>query len=171
VETQLRRLELEAVLSAPLTPNAAEAVRGLHLAGFTVTVVSNNSTDAIRSFLVLHKLAAHVRGISGRTRVDPSFLKPNPFLIEQAVASLGTKPQNCVMIDDSLADIKAAQTARVSVIGIGNRLRQQAEHGQAVQEPRRRPRDRHTRSATPAGLASTGLIDSKITYPSTDQVR
>jgi phosphoglycolate phosphatase-like HAD superfamily hydrolase len=49
------------VLSAPLTPNAAEAVRSLHLAGFTVTVVSNNSTDAIRSFLVLHELAAHVR--------------------------------------------------------------------------------------------------------------
>jgi HAD superfamily hydrolase (TIGR01662 family) len=121
VETQLRRLELEAVASAPLTPGAVEAIRSLHLPGFTITVVSNNSTDAIRSFLVIHEHASHVRGISGRTRVDPSFLKPNPFLLEQAIQSLGTSPKSCVMVGDSVADIDAARAAGVSVIAYANK--------------------------------------------------
>jgi HAD superfamily hydrolase (TIGR01662 family) len=116
IETQLKRLELEAVATAAETPGIATTLAALHAAGCTVTVVSNNSVEAIRTFLVVHGLAAHVRGISARTRPDPELLKPNPFLVNEAIRSLGTSPRFCVMVGDSQADIDAAHAAGVAAI-------------------------------------------------------
>jgi phosphoglycolate phosphatase len=121
IDIQLRRLETEAVASAPETPGAGEALRSLHGAGFTITIVSNNSTAAVRTFLVLHELAPYVRGISARTRPDPALLKPSPFLVQQAIRSLGTSPEHCVMVGDSTADIDAAHGAGVPVIAYANK--------------------------------------------------
>jgi HAD superfamily hydrolase (TIGR01662 family) len=121
VETQLRRLELEAVATAPPTVGIAAALSSLREVGFTVTIVSNNSVDAIRSFLLLHDLASYVRGISARSNADPSLLKPSPYLIEQAIQSLGTSPEFCVMVGDSLSDIDAARAAGTAVIAYANK--------------------------------------------------
>lgn len=121
VDTQFRRLEAEAAATAPETAGTAEALSALHLAGFTVTIVSNNSYEAIRSFLVLHDLTAYVRGIASRPVAEPSLLKPSPFLIEQAIRSLGTSPRFCVMVGDSLADVDAARRAGTAVIGYANK--------------------------------------------------
>jgi phosphoglycolate phosphatase-like HAD superfamily hydrolase len=65
---------------------------------------------------MLHDLTSFVRGISARTRADPALLKPSPFLVEQAVRSLGTAPDHCVMVGDSTADIETAHAAGVPAI-------------------------------------------------------
>lgn len=74
VDTQLSRLEGEAVVSAPEAPGAADALRSLHGAGFTITIVSNNAVTAVRTFLVLHNLTSCVRRISARDYTDPALL-------------------------------------------------------------------------------------------------
>jgi len=43
-------------------------------------------------------------------------MKPNPKLVMRAVTVLGVQPQACVLIGDSLSDIKAARAAEVSII-------------------------------------------------------
>jgi HAD superfamily hydrolase (TIGR01549 family) len=120
-DAQFRRIESEAVATAPTTAGVAEALPALHQAGFTFTIVSNNSADAIRSFLVLHDLAEYVLGIIGRPAAELSFLRPSPFLIEQAIRSLGTSAEFCVMVGDSLADVEAAHTAGIAVIAYANK--------------------------------------------------
>ena len=98
IEIQLRRLESEAITTAPVTAGVAEVLPVLHQAGFTLTIVSNNSSEAIRSFLVLHDLATYIRRIVGRAATEPSLLKPSPYLIKQAISVLGTSSEFCVMV-------------------------------------------------------------------------
>ncbi|MEC3980249.1 HAD family hydrolase [Amycolatopsis sp. H20-H5] len=116
VERQLGRLEQEAVTSATPTPGVEELLEALVARGFTVTIVSNNSADAVRSFLVLRDLARHVRGISARTTADPAVLKPSPALLEAAMRSVGAAPRQCVMVGDSARDLEAARAAGVASI-------------------------------------------------------
>lgn len=136
VEKQLRRLEAEAVKSAPATPGAVDTMESLVETGCTLTVVSNNSEDAIRIFLTLHNLKHLVCGISARARPDPGLLKPNPDLLERAIESLGVKPYQCVMVGDSVSDIAAARSAGTSVIAYANkpgkRARFELHHPDAI---------------------------------------
>ncbi|WP_370946486.1 HAD family hydrolase [Amycolatopsis sp. cg5] len=119
VERQLKRLELEAVSQA--TPGALDVIHDLARDGYTLTIVSNNSVDAVRAFLVMHDLAQAVRRISARVDGDVSKLKPSPFLIEQAIRGLGTSPSRCLMVGDSVADIEAARAAGVAVVAYANK--------------------------------------------------
>ncbi|MFD5097300.1 HAD family hydrolase [Amycolatopsis thailandensis] len=118
VERQLSRLEGEAVAQVLPAPGVAEVLREWSAQGFTVTIVSNNSVDAIRSFLGLHELAEDVRRISARTTSDPARLKPHPALLEAAVKALGTSPRQCVMVGDSAADVLAARAAGVASVAL-----------------------------------------------------
>jgi HAD superfamily hydrolase (TIGR01662 family) len=118
---EFTRLEVEAVASAPATPGAAEAIRSLASSGRTVTVVSNNSRDAVCAYLRAHDLAGHVTGVSARTTADPTRLKPNTFLLDQAVEHLGAAAGECVMVGDSTADVQAAKAAWVPSIAYANK--------------------------------------------------
>ncbi|MFI7118262.1 HAD family hydrolase [Amycolatopsis sp. NPDC049868] len=118
VERQLSRFEGEAVAQTSPSPGVADVLRDWRAQGFTVTIVSNNSVDAVRSFLGLHDLAEFVRGISARTTSDPARLKPHPALLDAAVKALGTSPGQCVMVGDSAADILAARAAGVASIAL-----------------------------------------------------
>lgn len=118
VERQLSRFEVEAVSQISPAPGVVEVLREWAAQGFTVTIVSNNSVDAVRSFLTLHELTGHVRRISARTTSDPARLKPHPALLDAAVKALGTSPRQCVMIGDSAADVLAARAAGVASIAL-----------------------------------------------------
>ncbi|MEV6909870.1 HAD-IA family hydrolase [Amycolatopsis sp. NPDC051071] len=116
VERQLSRLENEAVSLVSPAPGVPELIREWVSQGFTVTIVSNNSVEAIRAFLTVHELAGHVRRISARAMSDPEHLKPQPALLDAAVKALGTSPGKCVMVGDSAADVLAARAAGVASV-------------------------------------------------------
>jgi phosphoglycolate phosphatase len=118
---EFTRLEVDAVASAPLTPGAAEAIRSLADSGRTVTIVSNNSRDAVCDYLRTHDLTSYITGVCARTTADPTLLKPNTFLLDQAVEHLGAAPGECVMVGDSTADVKAAKSAWVPSIAYANK--------------------------------------------------
>ncbi|OXM55700.1 HAD family hydrolase [Amycolatopsis alba] len=118
VERQFSRFEGEAVAQVSPAPGVEEVLRGWVAKGYTVTIVSNNSVDAIRSFLTLHELTGQVRRISARTTSDPAHLKPHPTLLDAAVKALGTSPRQCVMVGDSAADVLAARAAGVASIAL-----------------------------------------------------
>jgi HAD superfamily hydrolase (TIGR01549 family) len=121
VERQLKQLEVEAVATAPATPHAADTMEKLVESGHSLTIVSNNSADAIQVFLKLHDLRHLVSGISARTRQDPALLKPNPFLLELAIDSLHTEPGECVLVGDSVSDIQAARSTGTKIISFANK--------------------------------------------------
>lgn len=94
VEARFR--ELEAVATAPATPGA-------------------------RTTIETHDLSRLIGHVSARETADARLLKPDPFLVYQAIDALGTAPSACVMIGNSDTDVDAARTARAAVIGYANK--------------------------------------------------
>lgn len=121
VERGLSRQEVEAVSTAPATPGAAAAVRALHATGHSVTIVSNNGEAAVRSYLDQHALSQYVGDVVARTEPGSQRLKPNPYLLQQAILRIRTTPERCVMVGDSVSDIDAARSAGTAVIAYANK--------------------------------------------------
>ncbi len=121
VEDALCAAELRAAQSAEPTPYAREVIVSAREAGKPVAVVSNNSVDAVRAYLELHRLAVHVAAVVGRAHAQPELMKPNPEPIRRVVSALGVEPEDCVLLGDSLADIAGSQAAKVKVVAYANR--------------------------------------------------
>ncbi len=121
VEGLLRVAEIRAVSTAPITNGLHAALTALRASGHNTTVVSNNSTTAIRAFIDAHDLHDLIRGVVARTEPDPALLKPNPHLVLQALAENQTHPRRCVLIGDSDTDIIAAHHAAVAAIAYSNK--------------------------------------------------
>jgi beta-phosphoglucomutase-like phosphatase (HAD superfamily) len=105
------------------TEGAVGAVRSLFGGGHTVTVIGNQSTEAIRGFVGVHGLQTEVRRISARGSSRTTALLPDPFLLTEAVAALGTTPQRCVFIGRSVAEVKAARAAGIPMVRYGRTSR------------------------------------------------
>ncbi len=121
VAHEFTRLEVQAVATATPTPGATEAIAKLCAAGHTITIVSNNSTVAVETYLRGHDLAAFVGGVSARTSSDPDLLKPNPYLVDRAIRVTGATPSGCVLLGDSPTDIIAGHAAGTAVVAYANK--------------------------------------------------
>lgn len=110
-----------------LIPGAAAAVARLNRAGHTVAVCTNQSAvgrglidEAMLS--AIHE-ALQARLASVGARLDAIFYaadhpdhagprrKPGPGMLQEAIARFGAKPEDTVMIGDSLRDLEAAAAA------------------------------------------------------------
>jgi phosphoglycolate phosphatase len=120
VEAEMADQERAAATARP-TPYVHEVVTSCRDSGRAVAVVSNNSDRAVRTYLALHGLDDRIEFVSARTSHDPALLKPDPHLIEQAMAGLGASPDECVLIGDSTTDMQAAIRAGTDSIGYANR--------------------------------------------------
>lgn len=76
---------------------------------------------AISAYLDLHGLSSLVNYISARVSPDAARLKPNKYLLDQAIAALGVDSSDCALIGDSITDVQARQAAGVKVIGYANK--------------------------------------------------
>lgn len=121
VEARFRGLELDAVTTAPETPGARTAIESLVEAGHIIAIVSNNSAGAVRHYLELHRLSTVIAHVSAREAPNVERLKPAPFLLNQAICALDTRPSTCVMIGDSETDVDASLAAGTAVIGYANK--------------------------------------------------
>lgn len=121
VDHEFRRLEADAVSVAPTAPGIEEALAALARSAHFVAVVSNNDTEAIRSFLDKHDLAQYVAVVVGRDGSDADRLKPSPHLLHSAVTQIGATVDQCVMVGDSVSDIQAARAFGCAVIAYANK--------------------------------------------------
>jgi HAD superfamily hydrolase (TIGR01549 family) len=117
----LRDLEVQAAETARPTAGTAELMERAHDKGIPVAIVSNNSVAAVSAFLKREGLGGLVEYVSARTEADPSLLKPNPHLLVQALAYIGTEPSFAVLIGDSTTDVEASKRAGVVAVGYANR--------------------------------------------------
>ncbi|MEV6800159.1 HAD family phosphatase [Micromonospora rifamycinica] len=121
VEDALCAAERRAVQTAEPTPYGREVIVAAYQVGMPVAAVSNNSAGAVTAYLAAHRLAEYVSPVIGRPYADPDRMKPNPAPILQAVRAVGERPDRCVLVGDSLSDIRGARAAGVRVIGFANR--------------------------------------------------
>lgn len=120
-ERALTTYEVAAVTTAPPADGAVTAIAALRSSGHTVTIVSNNSEQAVHAFLDLHDLGAQIDGVVGRTGPDVRELKPEPHLLNRALGHLDAKPADAVLLGDSITDIQAARAAGTAVIAFANK--------------------------------------------------
>ncbi|MEU9701531.1 HAD hydrolase-like protein [Streptomyces sp. NPDC047981] len=122
IERALTAAEVRAVaVAGKPTSGAVESLQAARSAGRGVAVVSNNSTDCVRTFLDLHGLGEYVMEIVGRPSAQPHLMKPNPFPLITAAEQMHVDVTTCTLIGDSLTDIQAAHAAGTTVIGYANK--------------------------------------------------
>jgi phosphoglycolate phosphatase len=97
-----------------------EVITSCRDSGRQVAVVSNNADRAVRAYLTTHGLADRITAVAARTSSDPTLLKPNPHLIQQAIAQLSAQRAACVLVGDSTTDAQAATLAGTPSIGYAN---------------------------------------------------
>jgi phosphoglycolate phosphatase len=119
-DTALRAAEVQAVTTATPAPGAAEFLAACQATARPVAIVSNNSAEAITTYLHRHDLASLVAHVQGRDRRDPGLMKPNPYSLHQALTALKATPGGAVLIGDSLTDLDAARAAGVRVVAYAN---------------------------------------------------
>ena len=121
----LAEQELVAAETASPTPYAVELITGLVASGVRVAVVSNNSADAVLAYLgrVLGPAEGDSQSVIPANRVfgrpeRPELMKPDPYLLHQAMDAMGAASGGCVMLGDSASDFLAAEAAEVGFIGV-----------------------------------------------------
>lgn len=114
VYAQLCRIEYEVIAEGRVTPGIREAMATIAAAGAQVTVVSSLATAVVRSFLVMHGLAEHVRNLAGRDGPDHTVLPPSPAMITAAIHERAM--ESCLFVGSTDADLAAARAAGVSSI-------------------------------------------------------
>lgn len=112
-------VEAEAVLSATMTPGLHEVL--VAIGSRPWAIVSNNSTSCIRRWITNRDLDPRPNVVIGRVIARPELMKPHPYALETALASLVVPASRAVLVGDSVSDIEAGKTAGVGVIGYANK--------------------------------------------------
>lgn len=120
-EQMLRDAEVLSVAKASPTRGAVDFMEACKETGRPLVVVSNNSADAVRTFLENHGLTKLVGEVFGRSPVSPELMKPNPHLLELALKELSRAPGECLMVGDSVTDIEVAKAVGVPAVGYANK--------------------------------------------------
>ncbi|MGL5857875.1 MAG: HAD family hydrolase [Angustibacter sp.] len=125
VDAEAVRQEITAATDATPTPGAIELLTTCRDRKLPVAIVSNNSAEAVREFLSVHHLEQ--LPMHGRPVGRPDVMKPSPVLLIDATTTLDVKPQDCVMIGDSITDAQASRATGVPFIGYGKTPTRSAE--------------------------------------------
>ena len=100
---------LDLIPTIPLYPQANEILHKIHNGGGRIAFASNNYNVVIGAILKHFKWDAISRGFIGIDGIVNR--KPHPEMVQKAVDLLHLKPQDCVMVGDSIYDLKAGKSA------------------------------------------------------------
>ncbi|MQM26644.1 HAD family hydrolase [Glycomyces albidus] len=121
IDEQLSRAEMKAVETAQPTAGMADLIEVARRAGIGVVIVSNNSSDPIGSYLTRCGLDVAVDHVIGRPFGRPEQMKPDPYLLNQALKVTGLPASRACFIGDSVTDVEAGRAAGVTTIGYANK--------------------------------------------------
>ncbi|MEU6540620.1 HAD-IA family hydrolase [Streptomyces sp. NPDC047000] len=117
LEERLTKEEHKAAASAMPTPYADPLIRTWTALGSRMAITTNNSPLVVHEYLagrgLLSCFAPH---LYGRTR-DLHRLKPDPHCLNRALNTMGSAPENALMIGDTPTDCAAAKKAGVRFLG------------------------------------------------------
>ncbi len=111
-----RTNRLQGRLQEPLFSGIEALLDTLRDAGWTMAVATGKSDRGLFSCLSIHGLTDRFISLQTADR-HPS--KPDPAMLEAAIAEAGTNAQSTVMIGDTTFDMAMAQAAGVRAIGVG----------------------------------------------------
>ncbi|MFD5564966.1 HAD family hydrolase [Kitasatospora griseola] len=120
-DQRLTLLETEAVRSGRPNREGEAVLRACADSGRSVSIVSNNATAAIESYVEAHSLGRYVARVIGRAPGDPSSMKPSPRLLLEAIQAEGGGLADSVFVGDAVRDVEAGLAAGIGTIGYANK--------------------------------------------------
>lgn len=137
----LRDAEVTAVGTARATPGATGVLTAAKRTDRSISIVSNNSHEAIEAYLTDHGLAQYFESVDGRAESDAEQTKTSPHRLIRALTSYASRHgitleqarRTSVFIGDSLADVQAAGAADLVCVAYARNVwRQQLEDSDAA---------------------------------------
>jgi sugar-phosphatase len=108
---------VEAIASeGVLLPGAREVLEGCAASGLRVALASGSTPPVIDAVLDKFALRDAFSGVF--SAIDDTFGKPNPAIFLRAADHLGTDPQACGVLEDSLNGCIAGKAARMVVVAV-----------------------------------------------------
>lgn len=102
--------------NSPIFSDSLEVIKTLAAANLKLGIISADSTDGIQTFMERENISSYFHLAMGS---DLNLSKPNPLLYLKACKILNVRPQNTLMVGDSLGDIQMAKGANArGTIGI-----------------------------------------------------
>lgn len=99
----------------PLYPGVPEVLKSLSAKGYQLGVATGKSRRGLLATLQRHALGDHF--VTLKT-ADDGPGKPNPDILQDAMAETGAVPETTIMIGDTTFDILMAVRARAQAIGV-----------------------------------------------------
>ena len=109
------QLEIELTNQVKLFPGVRELLEDLH-GKIKLGLASMNNTSVIMHLVEAKDLKKYFEVILTADSVSNS--KPNPEIFLKAASELKTKPEKCVVFEDSIFGVKAAKSAKMSCIAV-----------------------------------------------------
>lgn len=108
-------------------PHVAETIKLLHGNGLAITIASSRHRESVDSYLKNMGLDIYVSYVVTASETDRA--KPLPDMVLMTLKALNARPEEAVVVGDTMFDIRMAHAAGVKAIGVtyGNGSRESLE--------------------------------------------
>jgi phosphoglycolate phosphatase len=125
----VREAEVMAVKTATPTPGASDVLAAAKRSERALSIVSNNSTEAVAAYLADRGLIQYFEAVEARTGSGTGQMKPSPHLLTRALSGYASRHggsaeqarRTSVFVGDSITDIRAAAAAGIVCIAYANK--------------------------------------------------
>ena len=97
-------------------PNVIETIRAMHSAGLTVTIASSRSHASLAAFTEEMRLSDNITYMLGGD--DVAKAKPEPDMVMKTLADNRLRPEEAVVVGDTVFDIAMGRAAGVATVGV-----------------------------------------------------
>jgi len=111
----LEKYELESATSTQLVPGIFETLQALKKMKLKLGIFTVNSQKSTEHILSTFRLKSFFKAVVTRDSVPT--VKPNPIHLETALRSLKAKPEETLVVGDSVWDMKTAKELNVFAVG------------------------------------------------------
>jgi len=111
----MEKYEMQSAKSTQLVPGILETLRSLKQMKLKLGLFTVNSRKATEHILSTFRLKPFFKTVV--TRDSVSFVKPNPIHLETVLKTLKAKPEESIVVGDSVLDMKAARSLNIFAVG------------------------------------------------------
>ena len=120
--------------AVPMFPHVADTIRRMHDAGLLVTIASSRLRPSLAGFVDEMELGTYIPYILSVGDVEHA--KPAPDMVLKTLVDNDLRPEEAIVVGDTVFDIRMAHSAGVRAVGVtygnGQRADLVAEHAEYV---------------------------------------
>lgn len=120
--------------AVPMFPHVADTIRRMYDAGLLVTIASSRLRPSLAGFVDEMELGTYIPYILSVGDVEHA--KPAPDMVLKTLADNDLRPEEAIVVGDTVFDIRMAHSAGVRAVGVtygnGQRADLVAEHAEYV---------------------------------------